>query len=104
MTSPSTPAAVLALPMRPNDADAATVRDYLVALLAALWEESDNFSGKRPFGNSSWPYDLYETLGKAGLVEVIWDEDGYIRMFGPGQQQFADRLIADAIKHLGVST
>ena len=39
-----------------------TVCEYLERLLLTLWEEKDNFSSKRPFGNSGWEYDLYEIL------------------------------------------
>lgn len=60
--------AVLDLPMGQNDADAATVRGYLKALLTKLWNEGEGFSGKRPFGNSGWEYDLYFPLVKAGRV------------------------------------
>lgn len=80
--------AVLDLPMQPNDADAATVRDYLKTLLAKLWEEEESFSGKRPLGNSGWQYDLYKPLVQAGLVAAVDDRDA------------AHKMIADAIARL----
>ncbi len=70
------PSEILALPMQDNEDGAATVRDYLKALLAKLWEDGDGFSCKR----------LYETLFDAGLVEADYAT--------------ADQLIADAIKEL----
>lgn len=60
--------AILDLPMGYNDANAATVRGYLKALLTKLWEEGEGFSGKQPFGNSGWEHDLYFPLVKAGRV------------------------------------
>lgn len=60
---------VLDLPMGDNDANAATIRGYLKALLTKLWDEGEGFSGKRPFGNSGWERDLYFPLVKAKCVE-----------------------------------
>ena len=79
-----TPAEVLALPLPDNDAGAATVRDYLKSLLSTLWLEKDGFSGKRPFGNSGWTYDLTEPI-----VEAFGVNDSV-----------ASRLVMDAIKSL----
>jgi hypothetical protein len=93
----------LGLYMRENDANASTVRDYLIALLAALWEEGQGFSGKRPFGNSGWRYDLYEPLGRAGLIQVTLDEVGYIDDFPDSERRRADRLIAAAIQAMGAT-
>jgi hypothetical protein len=45
-----------------------TIRDYLCELLMNLWEEREEFNGKRPFGNSDWEYDLYKPLVKNGVV------------------------------------
>lgn len=68
---------VLAAPMRqPNDAGAATVRDYLKALLAKVITEEEEFSGKRPFGNSGWVYDLERALVQAGLASGEISGDG----------------------------
>ncbi|WP_328344603.1 hypothetical protein [Micromonospora sp. NBC_00421] len=88
---------VLDLPLPDNDADAATVRDYLIELLAMVWEEEQGFNGKRPFGNSGWQSDLHLPLIIAGMVPGRLDEDGYIEHI---DQQAADRLIAAAIREL----
>lgn len=72
----STGAEILALPMQDNDSGADTIRGYLIALLIELWREGEGFSGKRPFGNSSWEWDLYEPLVKAGVITGTFDEDG----------------------------
>ena len=57
----------LSLSLPENDAEAATVRDYLLELLHAVLVEEESFSGKRPFGNSGWQHDLLGPLGEAGF-------------------------------------
>lgn len=89
---------VLDLRLPDNDAMADTVGGYLIELLATLWREEQSFSGKRPFGNSGWQYDLYVPLVKAGLISGELDEDGY-----PVEVDYkaGDRLIQAAIGELG---
>lgn len=58
-----------------------TIRDYLFGLLTTLWNEGDAFSGKRPFGNSGWEYDLYYALIKGGFVPGDLDEFGFPECF-----------------------
>lgn len=95
-----TPYQVLALPMGENDADAATIGDYLIKLLATLWEEKEGFNGKRPFGNSDWDSDLVVALIQAGAIEGELDEDGYIETCN---NEAVEKLIAAAIQALGKS-
>jgi hypothetical protein len=78
---------ILDLPMQENDANAATVRDYMKALLSKFLSQTEGFSGKRPFGNSGWEYDMHEALFRAKLVE--WDDD-----------QTAEKMILEAVKDL----
>lgn len=92
-----TPAEILALPMQDNDADAATIRDYLVALLAEVWKWGDEFSGKRPFGNSDWWYELYLPLVKAGVIDGDIDEDGNLE---DSDNSAGHAAISAAIKEL----
>jgi hypothetical protein len=61
--------------------DDITIRDYLHTLLETLWTEGEGFSGKRPFGNSCWEFELYEPLIKAGFITGSLDEDGHIAEF-----------------------
>lgn len=42
--------------------DKITIRDYLKELLVTLWEEGESFSGKRPFGDSGWEYEIFGAL------------------------------------------
>ena len=55
-----------------------TVRSYLKTLLTRLWEEEELFSGKRPFGNSGWKYDLIDPLSHVGVIKATFDRDGYV--------------------------
>lgn len=103
MTKISTETArrVLDLELGENDAGAATVRDYLVALLTELWSQGENFGGKRPFGNSGWQDDIYVPMIRAGLATgSVDDAFGGIRDF---YQHEADELIQAAIAELGVA-
>lgn len=88
---------VLDLPMQENDAEASTIREYLGKLLLTVWIEGEQFSGKRPFGNSGWEFDLYIPLVKAGLVWGEIDEDGYVETVDHGA---GDLIIGDAIREL----
>lgn len=87
---------VLDLPIEPeNDADASTVRGYLLELLATLWQQGEDFSSKRPFGNGAWQYSIYKVLLQAGLVAGRLDEDGYVEDV---DRAAADDLIFRAIR------
>lgn len=55
-----------------------SIRDYLFLLISELWKEQECFSGKRPFGNSGWDYDLYIPLIRTGFIAGKIDEDGYL--------------------------
>ena len=98
MAENDTPAQVLACPMpEGNDAKASTIRDYLVNLLAKVWREAEGFSGKRPFGNSGWDWDLFNALAQGGLVTATFDDEGWVDEI---DEAVGHRLIADAIEAL----
>lgn len=82
------------LPMQPNDAEAATVGEYLCKLLELVWIEGEGFSGKRPFGNSGWKYEVYPALIKSGLVSGKLDDEGYVATL---DKEAADKIILAAI-------
>ena len=46
-----------------------TIKEFFKRLLTTLFEEGECFSGKRPFGNSGWDYDLCVCLAKNGIIE-----------------------------------
>lgn len=78
-----------------NFADAGgemTIREYLAALLKLVWSERESFSGRYPFGNSGWEFDIYEALVAAGAVDGVLDEDKRLL-----DTKDLDRLTADAI-------
>jgi hypothetical protein len=93
-----TPEMILDLPMQSNDTDAVTIREYLIKLLHTLWSEGEGFSGKRPFGNSGWEYELYIALIKGGAVKGNFDEFGDI---GDFDKPAAGAAIFSAINFLG---
>lgn len=97
MSTP-TPKQILDLPLPDNDFGATTVRGYLVALLTQLWREEEGFSGKRPFGNSGWTYDVYVPMVRAGMVPGRFTDDGELVGF---KWPDADALILRAIQALG---
>jgi hypothetical protein len=55
-----------------------TIRNYLKELLKTLWKEGDTFSGKHPFGNSGWQFDVYFHLIKYKLINGNIDDDNHI--------------------------
>lgn len=100
--SPQTARQVLDLPVPRWEPDA-TVRDYLTALLARLWDgEADPTYGMA--GNSDWRYDIYEALLTAGLIRS-W-KDGWGVGYRDDDQHHredvhrADRLVFAAIEAL----
>ncbi len=62
-----------------------TIRDFFKELLSTLFKEGECFSGKRPFGNSGWDYDLCVCLARNGIIKgecfdncgfTDWEYDG----------------------------
>lgn len=84
---------ILDTPMRPNDAGATTVGQYLAALFKIVWDQGED-AIKRPFGNSGWQYEVYEALVRAGTVPGKLDEDGHLDEVN---DRAADKLIDQAI-------
>lgn len=74
-----------------------TLRHYLRDLLLTLWDEGECFSGKRPFGDSGWEYDVYAALVKAGLAEGSEDQWGEIANL---DEAAAHDLVRDVIMAL----
>lgn len=69
---------ILNLEMPINDAGAKTIKQYLEKLLKKVWEERERFNGKRPFGNSSWKYELLYVLCINQIIPCSLDEYGDI--------------------------
>lgn len=100
-TTEPTPQQVLDLALPDNDSGADTVRGYLIALLTEVWRDGEGFSGKHPFGNSGWEWDLYVPMVRAGIISGKLDEDGYMDELPRASRQRADGLILAAIASLG---
>ena len=97
MTDKATLQKVLDAPMEINDANATTVREYLTMLLVTLWTEEESFSGKRPFGNSDWSWDLVPALHNSGLLEGTLDSYGDLLF----DEAVYKTLVKDAIIFMG---
>ena len=88
---------ILAVKIHSDDFDSdLTIKGYLKELLTALWCEGESFSGKRPFGNSGWEFDLYKPLVACGAVEGAVDEDGYLEKV---DRVKANGLVFELINH-----
>lgn len=96
------PQTILNTQMQQNDAGATTVRGYLVALAREVWSENEEFSGKRPFGNSGWEHEVYTALAKEGHIEGKWHGYGDWEV-SPEQQSIGDKLIYAALDELAAS-
>jgi hypothetical protein len=77
-----------------------TIKEYLCGLLLTLWAEKEGFSGKRPFGDSGWNWDLIRALALNGLVEATFDEEGYIETMDNIEEAKAEQMITNAIKYV----
>lgn len=93
---------LLSLELGSNDADAATVGDYLAKLLTLVWRDGAWFDGKRPFGNSFWQWcDVYPAMVRAGFIEgKFYDGD----VLNGCDEHAADGLIYAAIEAMGRAT
>jgi hypothetical protein len=76
-----------------------TIREYLQRLLTTLWYEEEGFSGKRPFGNSSWQYEVFDPLVRYGVVpgDIEKCPDGRA---WPHDNKAAHKIIADLIHYI----
>lgn len=91
---------ILNLKMQDNDANAETIRDYLHALLKAIWDEGEGFSGKRPFGNSGWEYELYIALVANNVVKGELEiHDGWHDLIEVDTKA-ANEVVFDLIYHV----
>lgn len=66
---------MLEIEVEDSEGDKCTIREYLQQLLLHLWDDPESFSGKKPFGDSGWEFDLYHALVKAKVVKGELDED-----------------------------
>lgn len=86
--------------MGANDAEAETVGDYLRALLLGVWLGEDEFSGKRPFGNSGWKHEVIIALAGAGLIRGSYDPECEEWTIRPGEWKRGEVLVMEGIMKL----
>lgn len=91
------------LPLGENDAEATTVGGYLQKLLWRVWEDGEGFSGKRPFGNSGWNWDLAKPMLEIKLLRGRYyiDEDGFMHIEYIDEKQYT-AIIRDLIANMTV--
>lgn len=75
-----------------------TIEEWLKLLLLSLWDEREQFSGKRPFGESSWDFRIYEQFIKHKVIEGTLDEHGYVQDCSDEEMQKADHIIERIIR------
>lgn len=86
---------ILELPVMRWDISAElSMREYFERLFIKLWDEADNFSGNRPYGNSGWKWDVYATLIKYKIIEGELDEKGYVKEI---DEKAASKFVSDEI-------
>lgn len=94
----------LFLPMGENDAEAATVADYLGSLLHTLIVEQESFSGKRPFGNSGWIHELAYPLVKNNCIKGVYfsnEDDTYVEGYSTKElTKFAEGMVEELFETL----
>lgn len=74
--------AILELPFFSQDLyKTVTVREFLQTLLSRFVEEREQFSTKRPFGNSDWDSDLIILFIKKHIMKGKIDQYGNIEEF-----------------------
>lgn len=74
-----------------------SIKDFFKELLTTLFIEGEGFSGKRPFGNSGWDWDLKICLAKNEVIKGEYDSKYDDWDF---DSQEADKKIFELIKEL----
>lgn len=65
---------VLDMPMKSNVIDVFTIKEYLIELLHAMYQEEEDFDGECPFGDFDWIKELHLPLLKCGAVKAVVDK------------------------------
>lgn len=80
------------LDFRFNDGDLGDVslREYFQELLIRIWDEGEDFRGKRPFGSSGWAWDLRRAVILAGAVPGVVENGTVVQL---DDVDAADRII-----------
>lgn len=75
LLSPEKLSELLDTQIQESDIGQVTVREYLHRLLDDVWTKEESFNSKRPFGNSSWQYEVFFALFDAGVIDGEKDDD-----------------------------
>ena len=86
----------------PSGSGKVTVVEYLKALLTELWQEEEGFSGKRPFGDSGWQFDVYKGFVAAKLIKGDIDTEGEEDWLNECDGEAGLALVLEVIKLLKV--
>lgn len=94
------------LNLRVEDYDL-TIAEFFESCMMALWMEGESFSGKRPFGNSGWEYDIINALAAGDFIKSkkkIFDGGGFADYteytISDQERKKADKIIKGVIKHI----
>ncbi|MEG1662568.1 MAG: hypothetical protein RR338_01135 [Clostridia bacterium] len=81
---------ILELEVRSEDIGVVTIKQYFKQLLLTLFEDSECFSGERPFGNGGWEWEIRECLIENKVIgnRIVTYEEGYC-----GDSEFYDKII-----------
>ncbi len=76
-----------------------TLRKYFLRCMKEFWNDGEGFSGKRPFGNSGWQWDIYRGMIVNKWIEGTLDENGYIKEMSDENKKEAHRMIYNALEN-----
>jgi len=57
-----------------SDFGAVTIKEAILRLGLQVWREGEDFSGKRPLGNSDWQSQITDVVIEAGYSKDDWME------------------------------
>lgn len=75
-----------------------TIREYLLELANRCWIEKEGFSGKRPFGNGGWHWDLFSALADGGFITGVRQEDGWIEL----DTSYGEKIVVACFSYLKI--
>ena len=77
-----------------------TVKGFLKELLATLFKEQDCFSGKRPFGNSGWDYDMAKCFVENKIIPGTIDDSDEDDIYYDYKQSDFDNTVIEIVKNI----
>lgn len=74
-----------------------TLAAYLRDTLLALIKEGENFSGKRPLGDSQWSFYIVNHLYQWHVISGVKDEGGYVEV---NDWAVFDDVLGQIVEHM----